>query len=301
MNLPLNVPFGLGEMLSVGCALAWAIAVILFKKSGESLPPFALNFFKNMVGLVLLGATILALNGPHLPPIPAAALPLILLSGFLGIAAGDTLYFRALNAIGAGRIAVAQTLYSPFVIGLSLLFLGEHLDTLQFCGVALVLCGIVLVTYVRDRNHPDARALRLGVLTAILSVLLMAVGVVMAKPMLEHHDFLWVVWLRTAGGFAGMCVVVAVRGNAAQLRQAYGRVRHWPQVIGGSVMGNYISMMLWLGGYKYTRASIAAVLNETAAVFIVIFAVMFLHERVSARQVMGVVLAVCGVVMVVSL
>ncbi|HVT36541.1 MAG TPA: DMT family transporter [Nevskiaceae bacterium] len=292
---------GIGEIYSLGCALAWAIAVILFKKSGESLPPLALNLFKNALSLVMIGATIVLLRGPQLPQIPPMALGLILLSGLLGIAAGDTYYFQALNAIGAGRIAVAQTLYSPFVITLSMTFLGEHLRPLQFGGVALVLGGIVLVTYVRERNHPDAHRLRRGVLTAVLAMFCTAVGIVMAKPMLAQHDFLWVVWLRIAGGFFGLCAVVLARGDAGEMRARCARVRHWPQVIGGTVMGNYVSMMLWLGGYKYTKASIAAVLNELAAVFIVLFAVLFLHERASARQVAGVLLAVAGVVMVVAL
>lgn len=46
--MALNI--GIGEMYSLACGLAWAIAVVLFKKSGESLPPFALNLFKNAVG-----------------------------------------------------------------------------------------------------------------------------------------------------------------------------------------------------------------------------------------------------------
>ncbi|MGH8455852.1 MAG: DMT family transporter [Stenotrophobium sp.] len=291
---------GPGELYSLGCALAWAIAVILFKKSGESLEPFALNLFKNLLSLILFGVTIVLLQGPKLPQLPWPALLLILLSGFLGIAQGDTFYFRALNAIGASRIAVAQTLYSPFVIGLSMLFLGERLHPLQFLGVALVLAGITLVTYVRDRARADARDLRVGVAHAALSVFLMAVGIVIAKPMLERYDFLWVVELRIAGGLAGMLAESVLRKRTVELVAAYRAVRHWPQVIGGAVMGSYLSMMLWLAGYKYTQASIAAVLNELAAVFMLAMAVFFLHERVSRRQVAGVLLALAGVILVVS-
>jgi drug/metabolite transporter (DMT)-like permease len=293
--------FGLGEFYSLSCALAWAIAVVLFKKSGESLAPFALNLFKNVLGVVLMVLTILLLQGAHWPAIPLSELPLILLSGVLGIAAGDTLYFRALNAIGASRIAVAQTLYSPFVIGLSLMFLGERLRPAQFLGVALVLCGILLVTYTRAGGRVDAHALRAGVGTAVLAMLFMAVGIVIAKPMLTRYDFMWVVMLRILGGAVGMLMVVIWRRSGGELMAAYRGVRHWPQVIVGAVMGTYISMLLWLAGYKYTKASIAAVINETAAVFILLLAVMFLRERVTARQVIGVVLAVGGVMMVVSL
>lgn len=291
--------FGLGEFYALACTLAWATAVILFKKSGESLAPFALNFFKNIVVVPLFLLTMLVVHGLDWPSIPAADLPLILLSGLLGIALGDTLYFQALNAIGASRMAVAQTLYSPFVIALSIVFLGERLHGWQFLGVALVLGGILLVTYVRNGSAADARVLRRGVLLGGASVLAMAAGVVMAKPMLEQHDFVTVTFLRVIGGIAGQSAVVLWRRNAADLMNQYRAVRHWPQVIAGSIIGTYISMLLWLAGYKYTSASIAAVLNEMAAVVILIMAVVFLRERVTARQVFGCLLAVAGVVLVV--
>ena len=60
--------FGIGEFYSLSSAFIWAVAVILFKKSGESLNPFALNLFKNVLALTLLGLTI-AVLAPH-PPQP---------------------------------------------------------------------------------------------------------------------------------------------------------------------------------------------------------------------------------------
>lgn len=292
---------GLGEFYSIACALAWAIAIVCFKKSGESLAPFALNLFKNVLGLLLMVVTILFWQGASWPAIPSDAMMLIAISGVLGIAAGDTLYFRALNAIGASRVAVAQTLYSPFVIGLSALFLGERLSLPQFGGVALVLVGILLVTHTRGVASVDAQHLRRGALWAIASVFLMAVGVVISKPLLERYDFLWVVMLRIAAGLIGMLVLVAWRRNAGVLWREYQQVQHWPQIIAGAFFGTYVSMLLWLAGYKYTDASIAAVLNEFTAVFVLPLAVWFLHERVQRRQVAGVALALAGVVLVVSL
>jgi drug/metabolite transporter (DMT)-like permease len=94
-------------------------------------------------------------------------------------------------------------------------------------------------------------------------------------------------------------VLTAWRGDGAALLAAYRGVRHWPHILVGSLFGTYISMMLWLAGYKYTAASIAAVLNELAAVFILLLAVIFLRESVRPRQVAGIVLALCGVVLVV--
>lgn len=288
--------FGIGEFYSLACALVWAAAVVLFRKSGESIAPFALNLFKNTLAALLLGLTV-AVFAPEVPAFTPPSLVLIAVSGLLGICLGDSYYLRALNAIGASRMAVAQTLYSPFVIVLSAIFLHERLHGLQWLGAGLVLGGIVLVTWTRDAGMSavDARRLRLGAALGVFSVLLMAIGIVIAKPMLALHAFLWVVWLRVCAGVAGLLVMVAVRRNAAALLAEYRTVRHWPQIIAGSVAGTYLSMMLWLAGYKYTSASIAAVLNETAALFIVGLAVLFLGERVGRRQMVGIALAMLGV------
>ncbi|MFP5307154.1 MAG: DMT family transporter [Gammaproteobacteria bacterium] len=119
--------------------------------------------------------------------------------------------------------------------------------------------------------------------------------------MLEQHSFLWVVTLRVVAGFAGMLLIALFGGEAARLWRAYRGVSHWPAIVAGGITGTYLSMMLWLAGYKYTQASIAAVLNELAAVFILPLAVIFLRESVRPRQVLGVTLALGGVALVVSM
>ena len=291
------IDIGPGELYSLGCALAWATAVILFKKSGESLEPFALNLLKNVIGLVLMLAT-LAVLSPRWPAIPSGALLLTLVSGLLGIGLGDTLYLRALNALGAGRMGVAQTMYSPGVILLSAIFLSERLHLWQFAGVALVLIGIAVATW-QAADGVDTKHLRAGVALAGIAVFAMAAGVVMVKPLLEHYDFFWIVMLRFVGGLLGMLPVIAWQRSGPALVNALRGVRHWPQIVAGSVIGEYLSMMLWLAGYKYTQASIAAVLNELAAVFIIVLAALVLKEQVTWRQVAGSALAVGGVMLVV--
>jgi drug/metabolite transporter (DMT)-like permease len=59
-------------------------------------------------------------------------------------------------------------------------------------------------------------------------------------------------------------------------------------------------MLLWLAGYKYTQASIAAVLNEMAAVFMLALAAVFLHDRLKPLQLWGSVVALAGVGLVVA-
>ncbi len=265
------------------------------------MPAFELNLFKNVLAAGLMVPTILVFHGPSLPDYSGQEWLIVVLSGLLGIAVADTWYLRALNLMGASRTGVIGMLFSPFVIVLSMLFLGEQLRPIQFAGFALVLVGVVLVTWHRNRREISPRALRAGLLLAAGSVLLMAIGIVMVKPILESHAFLWTVAVRLMAGALGMLLFVSLARGWSRMMLHYRSPQPWPTIIQASLLGSYVSMLLWLGGYKLTQASIASVLNETAAIFIVIFAWLMLGEPLSRRKVSGLVLAFAGVSLIVML
>ena len=275
------------------------MAVVLFRRSGETLPAFELNLFKNVLAVGLMVPTILIFHGTSLPGYSASQWAIVLVSGVIGIAIADTWYLRALNLMGASRTGVVAMLFSPFVIILSTLFLAEALKPLQYLGFVLVLAGILLVTWQRNRRDVSLRALRLGAAFGAGSVLLMAIGIVMVKPVLEEHEFLWTVGLRLAAGALGMLAFAGLSRGWARMMLHYRAPQPWAVIIAASVLGSYVSMILWLAGYKLTQASIASVLNETAAAFIVLFAWLFLGEGMSWRKLIGVVLAFVGVGVVV--
>ena len=60
----------IGILCSTGAALFWAAAVIMFKKSGETFSPMALNLFKGVVTLLLLVPTLWFAGVPLFPVRP---------------------------------------------------------------------------------------------------------------------------------------------------------------------------------------------------------------------------------------
>ncbi|MCX7786038.1 MAG: DMT family transporter, partial [candidate division WOR-3 bacterium] len=134
----------LGQILSVLCAIIWALAVILFKKSGETVHPIALNLFKNLIAIILFLITIKILGQSLLRNASSKEYLIFILSGILGMAIADTLYFMCLNQIGAGLLAIVSCLHSPFIIILSMLFLKERMTFLQIIGVILIVLAVLL-------------------------------------------------------------------------------------------------------------------------------------------------------------
>ena len=291
----MSLSFGLGEAFALLSAMAWAVGVILYSKLGTWLPPLQLNFIKNTLVLGMLAVALPLVHGLALPDISAAEISIAITSGVIGLALADTLYLKALNQLGAGRMGIIGNLYSPFVIALSFVFLGERLGPLQIVGFVLVSSGVLLVSGKRERERQaGGPSVLSGVLLGVLAILLMAVAIVMVKRVLEAQPLVWISLIRMGGALVGLLLIVGLRGELRTLNPWRMRV-HWPTLVIAAFVGQFLSTLFWLGGYKYTDAMVAAILNESSSAFIVLLAWLWLREPMDRRRAGGIALAIAGV------
>jgi len=293
----MQIPF-LGQTLSLLTAVAWAAAVILFKKSGEKVHPIALNFYKNLMGVVLLVPTIMFFGGGFSQSIPGKDMLLFLISGALGIGLADTFFFRSLNMLGAGLSAIVDCLYSPSIIILSFLWLGESLSVLQIIGVFMIISAVLTATGSDNHKIISKRNLLEGIFWGALAMATMAVGIVMVKPLLETSPFLWLTELRLIGGMIVLAIIILFHPRRKQIMLPKLDRQAMTYLLSGSFVGAYVSMILWLAGMKFTNASISAALNQTSNIFIFIFAAVFLKEPITRARTLGILLGVTGVFVV---
>lgn len=288
-----SIPY-LGEGLALLTAIIWAFAVILFRKSGETVHPIALNLFKNTLALLLFIPTMLLFGEALLRPVPVNTYILLLLSGVIGIGVGDTMFFKSLNLLGAGLMAIVDCLYSPFIIGLAIIWIGESLTLLQMVGVFLIISAVLIATHKKARGKISRQNLLRGIFYGVAALACMAIGIVMIKPLLEHSPLLWVTEIRLFGGFVTLVLILLFHPARRKIIGSLISTHSWTYTIAGSFFGAYVAMLVWLGGMKYTQASIASALNQTSTIFIFIFAALILKERINLRRILGIILALLG-------
>lgn len=286
---------GWGEFFALSSAFFWALGIVLFRRAGETLPPFETNLFKNLLGFALMWPTILVLDGLSPPDFSTTEFFVVVLSGFLGIAVADTWYLKSLHLVGASRMGIISSLLSPFIILLSVLFLSESLSLLQMSGFVLVMAGLLLVTWQANAEHVDAADLRKGLMYGVGAVFLMAVGVVMIKTILETRSFAWTVQIRLAGGIVGMLLYLGLRGRIRQAVEYFRQPLPWRLIIAASFLASYVSMMMWLASYSMIDASISSVLNQSSNAWMVLLAWLVLGEYIGLRKVYGLILTTVGV------
>ncbi len=285
----------LGVAMALGCALTWAISVILFR-STPRLTPFAMNLFKNVASIGLFLVTLPLLGAEIVWDRPALEWAALIASGVLGIAIADTLFFTALQRLGPSRLAIVECIYSPLIVALSALFLAEPVTPALFAGAGLVALGVGVGSTERRPEGPvDLRGVAIGA----IAIVVLALGVLLARPVLEHREVAEVTLIRLLSGVVGQLLWSLLRGLPREDFAAFRSTDGWRTLVPAAILGTWLSMLLWMGGFKYAPVSVAAVLNQTTIVWVLLLSWIFLGERLSPRRGLGASLAAAGALLVV--
>jgi drug/metabolite transporter (DMT)-like permease len=67
----------------------------------------------------------------------------------------------------------------------------------------------------------------------------------------------------------------------------------------GTVLGSFLSLIFWIAGMKYTQAGVAAILNQTSTIHILVLSAIFLGEPLTRRKMGAAALALTGILMVI--
>jgi len=290
----------MGEFFALSCALAWALAVVLFRKSGETVHPLALNLFRVTISCLLFVLTLVIVRQPILGQAPWQDYAILAVSGVIAIAISDTLFHMCLNRVGAGINAIVDTFYSPFILLFAFLMLGESLDPIQMVGMGLIMASVLVATRVQPPAGITRKTLVVGIGYGLGSMASLAFGVVLAKPVLETSNLLWATTVRQLGSLLVLVPMALLHPGRRMMFSTLVPQASWKFSLPGTVLGSYLALIMWLGGMKYIPAGKAAILNQTSTIYILIFASLFLKEKFTWRKFMAAVLAFSGVLLVLA-
>ncbi|MEQ1638145.1 MAG: DMT family transporter [Methylococcales bacterium] len=285
----------IGSLAALGSAASWALGAILFKQLGEHLPPAAMTLAKGVISTLLLGCVLTWIG---YEAVDQKTLGLLIGSGLLGIALGDTFFFAALRNLSAYVVVVFFMLGQVLTALFAILWFGEIVAPPAIVGIVLTIFGITLVLWSQcwDEKDPGASNVT-GIFYGLLSMLCMSGSVLIAKQALNVTPTIQATFIRMLAGMLGVMIFSLFTRQTLGFIKPFANVKFSLQFLVSVGIVTFGGFWLSMVGIKYLDVAIANTLNSTEPLFALPLAVIFLKERVTPLIILGCLISICGVIL----
>ena len=251
----------------------------------------AMTFIKSFAGALLL-LVLLCLIGGTIPQ--RDALGWLALSGLLGISAGDTFFFAALQRLGAHQLIIIMMLGPAVTVLMAVLFLGELPSLVAWIGIILVLGGVSLTLFGDSPGGEHRTTTQTGIVFGLLCIVSMAISIIVAKLGLRQVSALEGTFLRMVFGFSGMLLLGLFQRRIGSWLHPLRKGGLWGRFALAVLVVTLGGFWLSLAAIKHLDVSIANTLIATEPLFALPLAVLWLHERPSRLAITGACVAFPG-------
>ncbi len=286
-----------GELFSLLTAALWAGSAMIFAALTGRISSVQVNILRLLLAECYLGIYLALRSIPFaLSPFQLA---MLLVSGVIGLALGDSFLFRAYQEIGA-RISMLLMALAPAIgAALAAFTLGEHLGPMSILGMAVTLAGVAMVVVERTPGGPARLAVSpRGIVLGLLAAAGQGVGLIFAKLAFRagEVDGFQATAVRIVGGLGLLLPGALMSGRFGRPWEA---LRSRPGTAGllmlGAVLGPFLGISCSLIAVANTSIGVASTIMATVPVLMLPLGRVVHRERLPWKAVLGAFVAVGGV------
>jgi len=276
----------------------WSTSWVLIKFGLEDIPPLTFAGLRYGLAFLLLLPIALRRHGSR----ASASMrrqdwAQLALLGFLLYAVTQGAQFVALALLPAVTISLLLNFTTVVVAFLGILFLGERLGVRQWVGTALFILG-ALAYFFQDviQSDLDLSPMELlGYIVAVTGVLANALSSVVGRAINRNHRL------------SALSITVVSMGIGATALLASGlllqglptlKLSSWLIIGWLAVVNTAVAFTLWNHTLRTLSAVESSIINNTMMIQIAVLAWLFLGERLNGMQLVGLLLAAAGTLIV---
>ena len=171
----------IGFFAAISAVCFWTFACSIWRKESENLPPRQINIYKNVLASIFFLPVLLTISWFS----DLSSIFILMLSGIVGIAIGDTLYINSLKIIGTRKTLSFEALTPIIATILGTLSINEIYPQKVWIGSLIVSFSLLMIvrqnTYQRDN---DKEIKIVGILYALGSVFCAVFAALMSRIIL---------------------------------------------------------------------------------------------------------------------
>jgi len=293
-----------GEIAALLTAVFWTVTSLSFESAGKKIGSLQVNLIRLVVAFIIFCVVNYFRRG-MIVPLDAGGerWAWLALSGLVGFVIGDLLLFQAYVVIGARISMLIMALTPPITAFVSWMMLGETLSRMNWVGMFVTLTGISIVILKREKKEENSKKKRKittsysfsGISLALGGAVSQGVGLVLSKKGMGDYDAFAASQIRVITGMFGFGIIILFAKRYGKIWTALQHKSAMKRVALGSFFGPFLGVSFSLIAIQNTQAGIAATIMAIVPVLIIPPAILFFHEKVNWKEILGAVITVGGV------
>lgn len=295
----------MGELAALGAAICWTISAILYKEALLKTKPVSANIVRLVCTSIILVAY-LAIIGKFgvLMNLPAYAVVLACVSGIIGLGFGDTLYMMSLKLIGVARAVPITCIYPLFNLLWAVFLVEEPITLSVILGAVTIVFGIWLLRQETDVGtaETEKKILVKGVAYALATAVMWSVSITMIDMAVTLPETSSLDHALAINTIRVAAIAVSLLVSAPIIDRGFGFLKMQRKTLAALIFGGIVALGLgWFFlTYSFTNISEsrAVPISSTTPLFSTLSGIVFLHEKVTARNAVGSIMIVVGIFLI---
>jgi drug/metabolite transporter (DMT)-like permease len=295
----------IGELAALGAAICWTISAMMYKEALFKAKPVSANIVRLVCTSIILVAC-LAIIGKFgvLMNLPAYAVVLACASGIIGLGFGDTLYMMSLKLIGVARAVPITCVYPLFNLLWAVFLVEEPITLSVILGAVTIVFGIWLLRQETDAGTAETKKKILvkGVAYALATAVMWSVSITMIDMAVTLPETSSLDHALAINTIRVAAIAVSLLVSAPIIDRGFGFLKMQRKTLAALIFGGIVALGLgWFFlTYSFTNISEsrAVPISSTTPLFSTLSGIVFLHEKVTARNAVGSIMIVVGIFLI---
>lgn len=295
----------IGELAALGAAICWTVSAIMYKEALFKTKPVSANIVRLVCTSIILVAY-LAIIGKFgvLMNLPAYAVVLACVSGIIGLGFGDTLYMMSLKLIGVARAVPITCVYPLFNLLWAVFLVEEPITLSVILGAVTIVFGIWLLRQETDVGtaETEKKILVKGVAYALATAVMWSVSITMIDMAVTLPETSSLDHALAINTIRVAAIAVSLLVSAPIIDRGFGFLKMQRKTLAALIFGGIVALGLgWFFltySFTNTSESRAVPISSTTPLFSTLSGIVFLHEKVTARNAVGSIMIVVGIFLI---
>jgi len=270
----------------------WATSWVFVKIGLQDIPPITFAGLRYFLAFLCLLA-VMFINGKYkeIRDLSRNAWIQLIILGILFYALTQGAIFVALAYLPAVTVNLLWNFSSVLVALLGIFWLSEKPSSLQWAGILLAMLGAVI--YFAPVAIPEKQWI--GVSVAAIGILANAISSVLGRGINRSrtYDSLTVTIISMGAG----SILLLISGGITEGLPTI-NLQSWMIILWLALVNTAFAFTLWNHTLRTLTAMESSIINGTMMIWIPIFAVLFLRETITGKEIIGLVVTGTGTLIV---